>query len=180
MERAAERLEGKFVSLRPLLESDLDRRLEMVNDREVQKLYIGVVADTNTKFDMESWYYALQEDAFSEQWAIETKDGKYIGDIDLHSINVIKGEAWISPLIGDLEFTVTPAYRREAIELIAEYAFDKHGVEKLLIDIPSTDRQGLEILEELGFVVIEETEFDFIHDVQTVTLALTPASFRRW
>lgn len=179
MEKAAARLDGKFVDLRPLLESDLDRRLEMVNDREVQKLYIGVAADTNTKFDMESWFYALQEDAFSEQWAIETKDGKYIGDIDLHSINVIKGEAWISPMIGDLEFTLTPAYRREAIELIAEYAFASHGIEKLLIDIPSTDRQCLEILDELGFVIIEESQFDFIHDVQTVTLAVTPTTFRR-
>lgn len=179
MATATGRLDGKFVTLRPLLESDLDRRLEMVNDREVQKLYIGVVGDTNTKFDMESWYYALQEDKFSEQWAIETKDGKYIGDIDLHSINVIKGEAWISPLIGDLEFVAVPSYRREAIELIADYAFAKHGVERLLIDIPSTDRQGIEILQELGFVVIEETEFDFIHDVQTVTLELTPKAFRR-
>lgn len=179
MANAAARLAGEFVDLRPLAESDLDRRLEMVNDREVQKLHIGVTADTNTKFDMESWFYALQEDAFSEQWAIEAKDGKYIGDIDLHSINVIKGEAWISPMIGDLEFTISPAYRREAIELITEYAFTKHGITKLLIDIPSTDRQGLEILNELGFVVIEETEFDFIHDVQTITLAVTPETFRR-
>ena len=116
---------------------------------------------------------------FSEQWAIETKDGKYIGDIDLHSIHVIKGEAWISPMVGDLEFTHSTAYRREAIALITEYAFSSHGVEKLQIDIPSTDQQGLEILGELGFVVIEETLFDFIHDVQTVTLAVTPQTFRR-
>lgn len=179
MPNAPARLTGKFVDLRPLADSDLDRRLEMVNDREVQKLHIGVVADTNTKFDMESWFYALQEDPFSEQWAIETKDGKYIGDIDLHSINVIRGEAWISPMIGDLEFTATPAYRREAIQLITEYAFQQHGITKLQIDIPSTDRQGLEILSELGFVVVEETMFDFIHDVQTVTLAATPETFRR-
>lgn len=179
MAQAQTRLCGRFVDLRPLSEKDLDRRLEMVNNRDVQLLYIGAPGDTNTKFDMESWFYALQEDRFSEQWAIETKDGKYIGDIDLHSINVIRGEAWISPMIGDLEYTVTPAYRREAIELIAEYAFSQHGIEKLQIDIPSTDRQGLEILKELGFDVVEETVFDFIHDVHTVTLVVTPATLRR-
>ena len=179
MSKAQTRLCGQLVDLRPLAESDLDRRLEMVNDREVQKLYIGVPADTNTKFDMESWFYALQEDPFSEQWAIETKDGKYIGDIDLHSINVIRGEAWISPMIGDLAFTATPAYRREAIELMADYAFSHHGIEKLLIDIPSTDQQGLAILKELGFTVVEESLFDFLHDVHTVTLAVTPSTLKR-
>ncbi|MBO2521271.1 MAG: GNAT family N-acetyltransferase [Clostridia bacterium] len=179
MEKAQAKITGTRVNLRPLAESDLDRRLEMVNDREVQLLYIGAPGDTNTRFDMESWFYALQEDPFSEQWAIETKDGEYIGDIDLHSIHVIRGEAWITPMVGDLRYLTTPDYRREAIALITEYAFSHHGVEKLLIDIPSTDQQGLEILRELGFAVVEEMLFDFLHDVYTVTMAVTPATFRR-
>lgn len=178
MAYAVTRLTGQFVDLRPLAEDDLPARLEMVNDREVQRLYIGVPADTNTAFDMENWFFALQEDPFSEQWAIESKDGKYIGDIDLHSIHVIRGDAWISPMIGDLEFTESPAYRREAIALISRYAFDHHGVERLKIDIPSTDEQGLEILAELGFEVIEESEFDFIHGVQTVTQVVTAQTLK--
>lgn len=179
MSFAVTRLTGQFVDLRPLAESDLPERLEMVNDPEVQKLYIGAPADKNTMFDLESWFHALKEDPFSEQWAIETKDGEYIGDVDLHSLNVIKGEAWISPMIGKLEFTETQAYRREAIQLITEYAFEHHGIEKVQVDLPSTDKQGLQILRELGFDVVEESEFDFIHDVQTVTLAVTPETFRR-
>lgn len=175
----ATRLTGTFVDLRPLEESDLDARLDMVNDRDVQLLYIGAPADQNTKFDLENWFHALKEDTYSEQWAIETKDGRYIGDIDLHSINVIRGEAWINPMIGDLTFTETPAYRREAAELIAQHAFDEHGIERLQIDIPSTDKQGLAILKEVGFEVVEETEFDFIHDVKTVTLMVTPNSLKR-
>src|SRR5690606_38965116 len=142
-------------------------------------LYIGAPGDTNTRFDMQRWGDALQEDPVSEQWAIETKDGEYIGDIDLHSIHVIRGEAWITPMVGDLRYLTTPDYRREAIALITEYAFSHHGVEKLLIDIPSTDQQGLEILRELGFAVVEEMLFDFLHDVYTVTMAVTPATFRR-
>src|SRR5690606_2926812 len=127
-----------FVDLRPLRQEDLAERLKMVNNREVQKLYIGVPADQNTEFDMENWFHSLNEDPYSEQWGIETKDGKYIGDIDLHSINVIKGEAWFSPMVGDLAFMETPSYRREAIWLIAEYAFREHGIERLRIDLPST------------------------------------------
>ncbi len=175
----ATRLTGTFVDLRPLAEEDLDERLAMVNNRDVQLMYIGAPADQNTKFDLENWFHALKEDTFSEQWAIETKDGKYIGDIDLHSINVLHGEAWINPMVGDLTFTETPAYRREAIGLIALHAFEEHGIERLQIDIPSTDKQGLEILGELGFDVVEETEFDFIHDVKTVTLKVTPQTLKR-
>lgn len=179
MGSAMTRLTGKFVDLRPLAESDLPERLEMVNDPKVQELYIGALADKNTMLDLENWFHALKEDPFSEQWAIETKDGQYIGDVDLHSLNVIKGEAWISPMIGRLEFTESPAYRREAIELITAYAFERHGIEKLQVDLPSTDKQGLQILQELGYEIIEESEFDFIHEVQTVTLAVTPGTFRR-
>lgn len=172
------RLTGQFVDLRPLCEDDLEERLEMVNNREVQKLYIGAPADQNTKFDLENWFYSLQEDPFSEQWAIETKDGKYIGDIDLHSIHVIRGEAWISPMVGDMDLVENPAYRREAVELITAYAFNHLEIETVQIDIPSTDRQGIETLKELGFTINEETDFDFIHDVQTVTLAVTPQTLQ--
>ena len=97
--RGRERLEGQFVLCAPLLESDLDRRLEMVNDREVQKLYIGDQSLTPTpSLIWRAGIMPSKRNAFSEQWAIETKDGKYIGDIDLHSINVIKGEGWDQPL----------------------------------------------------------------------------------
>src|SRR5690606_6284079 len=50
-------LQGRRVRLRPLRKEDLPRRLEMINDPQVQELWIGVPADKNTLDDVEMWWY---------------------------------------------------------------------------------------------------------------------------
>lgn len=171
-------LSGDMVNLRPLSMDDLPARLEMVNNPEVQRVTVGCTVDQNTLNDLKAWLKLVSQDPFSMQWAVETKDGKYIGDIDLHSINVIRGEAWISPMIGDPDYMQNPAYRREAIALAAQYAFQEKNIERLAIDLPDVDEQGLHILDEMGFRRVEEMEFDMLTGVKTVTLELHPQDMK--
>lgn len=138
---------------------------------------IGLKIDPNTEEDIESWLELVSQDPYSEQWSIDTRDGKYIGDIDIHSIHVVWGEAWISPMIGDLDYIADHEYRREAMVLVATYLFHKKGITRLLIDIPSIDRQGINIVQELGFQQVEEMELDVLTGVKTVTFELRPQSF---
>jgi RimJ/RimL family protein N-acetyltransferase len=169
-------LVGKEVTLRPLREDDLSTRLRMVNTPEVQLTTIGIVIDHNTLEDMQAWYRLTSDDKYSEQWAIEA-DGKYIGDIDLHSIHVLRGEAWISPMIGDLEYTDDPSYRQEAISLLLSYVFCEKGVERVSIDLPSIDAQGVRILANLGFRTVEEMDLDPLTGVKTMTMELRQPDF---
>lgn len=170
-------LQGVSVSLRPLEREDLTERIKMVNDPEVQRFTIGMPADENTEFDILSWYQMVSEDPYSEQWAIVC-NGRYIGDIDLHSIGVMGDEAWMSPMFGDPNTRENSDVQREAFRLIAEYAFQEKGVAALRIDIPDVDQVGIRALEELGFELEEAFEFDMFTGAQTLTYSVTPSTLR--
>lgn len=169
------RLQGERVTLRPLEREDLERRLEMVNDPEVQRMTIGMPVDQNTEFDVLSWYQMVSEDPHSEQWAILDAAGRYVGDVDLHSIRVFGNEAWISPMFGDPVCRTDEAVRTEVIRLIVEYAFEEKGVERVQIDIPDADAQGVAILSRLGFEQVEAFESDMFTGAQTLTFAVDPS-----
>lgn len=170
-------LQGKRIFLRPLKREDLEQRMDMVNDPEVQRLTIGMPADENTEFDVLSWFQMVSEDLHSEQWAVIDQGDKYLGDIDLHSIQVMGNEAWISPMFGDPGARTDKSVRSEAIRLIVDYAFREKGVEAVRIDIPDADEQGVEVLQQLGFSFEEGFEFDMFTGAQTLTYVVTPASF---
>lgn len=172
-------LRGQYVLLRPLQREDLERRIDMVNDPEVQRLTIGMPVDENTEFDVLSWFQLVSDDPHSEQWAIvDLAADEYIGDIDLHSIRVMGNEAWISPMFGTSKARSNKALRLEAIGLIVDYAFREKNVEAVRIDIPDADEQGIEILKELGFELEEAYEFDMFTGAQTLTYVVTPANFQ--
>ena len=96
----------------------------MVNDPEVQELWVGVPAHKNTMEDMETWFYLLTQGPPSEQWAIETEDGRYAGDIDFHSIDEARREAWFTPMIGDKRCLIR-RYRRDIFVTFFRYALEE-------------------------------------------------------
>lgn len=167
---------GSGIRLRRLTRDDLERRLEMVNDPELQRLNIGVPADPNTLEELQSWFHMLSEDPYSEQWAIETAEGRYIGDFDLHSIDAARGRAWLSSYFGDKDY-LGDDVRREAYEAILRYALHDKGLSRITITLPTTDRQGIALLEDLGFRAVEEAELDIFEGVNEVTLDLAAGDF---
>src|SRR5690606_41821701 len=94
-------LRGENIRLRPLRREDLPRRLEMVNDPEVQRLRVGVPADQNTLEDLEMWVYLVSQGPPSELWAVATADGPYVRDIDFHSIHEVPVGAGVPVLLGE-------------------------------------------------------------------------------
>ena len=171
-------LYGRYVLLRPLTRDDLEQRLQWVNDPEVQRAWVGVTTAPNAPEDMRAWFHLVSEDPLSEQWAIELQSGGgYAGDIDLHSIDPVRKEAWINPLLGAPEVRQRPV-RRDVFATIARYAFDDKQLESLWAQIPSTDPETIAVLQELGFEQVEETLFDFIEGVHELTLVLRRNAFR--
>lgn len=170
-------LYGQYVVLRPLTREDLERRLQWVNDPEVQKAWVGVTTAPNAPEDMRAWFHLVSEDPLSEQWAIELGGTGYAGDIDLHSIDPVRKEAWITPLFGASEVR-QPAVRRDALATIARYAFDDKQLESLWAQIPDTDGETIAALQELGFEQVEQTLLDFIEGVNELTLVLKRDAFR--
>lgn len=172
-------LQGERICLRPLERGDLPRRLEMVNDPAVKRLMTGVSADDTSEMDMYIWFDLYSDDPFSEQWAILTETGTYIGDIDLHSIGVLGNEAWINPLFGSEAVWNDYELRLEVLAIVARYAFEEKGVDAVHIDIPDVDTVGIRILQELGFEETDTYDLDMFTGVQLHTFSVTPELLRR-
>jgi len=148
----------------------------MVNDPEVQELWVGVPADKNTMEDMETWFYLLTQGPPSEQWAIETEDGRYAGDIDFHSIDEARREAWFSPMIGDKRlFDVE--YRRDILVTFIRYALEERGMRRLSIQIADSDEDGVRLLQELGFKIVDRAELDILEGIDELTMELEADAF---
>lgn len=169
-------LRGEHFRLRPLTKDDMPARLEMVNNPDVQTLWVGVPADKNTLEDMESWYWMLSQGPPSEQWAIETKDGRYVGDIDLHSLDEGRKEAWFTPMWGDPVCHPAEA-RRDILGPFIRYVFNEKGMERLSIQIADSDPVGVALLQQLGFTVVDRVQFDFLENVDELTMQLEAADF---
>lgn len=171
-------LEGKRVRLRPLERSDLPARLKMVNDPAVQRFSTGVRGDETSETDMYIWFDLYSEDPYSEQWAIVDHEGRFLGDMDLHSIGVMGNEAWLIPMFADESLWNDQSIRTEAMELILRYVFEQKGVDAVHIDVPSTDAVGIEILKALGFERTDAFELDVFNHVWQYTYSVTPEMLR--
>lgn len=170
-------LQGDRVRLRPLERSDLPERLRMVNDPVVKRLSTGVSADDTSELDMYVWFDMYSEDPYSEQWAIEDDAGRYVGDIDLHSIGVMGNEAWINSLFGSEALWSDRALRTDVMRVILQYAFRQKGVDAVHIDIPDLDTVGIAVLKELGFEQTDTYDLDMFTGVQLHTFSVSADMF---
>ena len=175
-------LQGRRVRLRRLAESDLPARLRMTNDPQLQLETIGQTVGERTPYDIRSWFVSLARDEASRQLAIEDESGRYIGDIDLHSVDMAHGEAWLEPLIGDPDVRArgpdhVAAYLKDALATLIDYLFRELGLRRLLAEVLSTNPVGLQVLGELGFA--DTGQIDHLNGVYSHIMELTPDRFVR-
>ncbi len=173
-------LQGRRTRLRLLGEKDLPARLAMTNDPAVQLETVGMAVGERTPYDIRSWFAALSADPNSRQIAIEDESGRYIGDLDLHSFDPSRGEAWVEVLLGD------PALRArgeaEAADCLADalgtlltFAFGPLGLQKVLAEVLSTNPVARRALSALGFR--EVGQIDHLNGVISHILELTDSEF---
>ncbi|MEW6045375.1 MAG: GNAT family protein [Bacillota bacterium] len=149
-------LAGGRVRLRCLTEADLPARLTMTNDPDVQVATLGMTVGERTPYDIRSWFQTLSEDPTSRQIAIEDESGRYVGDFDLHSIDLRHGEAWIEPMLGDRSLldrgaeAVAP-YLADALRTLLRYVFGEIGLNRVMVECLSTNPVLLQVLQGLGF-----------------------------
>ena len=148
------RLTGQLVTLRPLREEDMTRRVQWTNDPEIHRRTIGVEVDPRTEEDLRRWWATLQQDPRSEQWAVELPGAGYVGDLDLHGINPVAREAWVIPFMGDPRAR-EPQVLGDALRTLARHARQELGIERLMVEALDQDRETIEVLRDLGFNQID-------------------------
>lgn len=130
MEEKKERvifLEGNKVILRPPdKEKDLEKCLIWINNQNVlQYLSLRFPA---SRLEEEKWFEKQKENTFT--FAIETKEGLYIGNIGLHNINYLNGTADLGIMIGDQNYW-SKGFGFDAEMTLFHYAFTELNLRKI-------------------------------------------------
>ena len=143
---------GERVNLRPLCDDDLRRRVQWLDYSETMWLFTGIRPGRGYKMsDAERWRRGIEADPLARVWAVETKDGIHIGDVDLHDINRSDNSARLTILIGD-EGSRNQGYGTDAVRTILRHAFTSLSLQSVSLRVCDFNVRAVRCYEKCGFV----------------------------
>ena len=141
--------EEKVIRLRPLEWVDAEKYREWVNDPEIMSLVDRVLPVTTE--DHRRWYEALSKDPHTVIFGVESLVEKnFIGCVWLHSIDYRHRHAEVRIVIGDKR-SWGKGGGRQALQLLANFAFEKLNLHKVYAFVLSTNQRALDAFEKIGF-----------------------------
>lgn len=145
-------LVGKRIHLRALTSKDLDARyFEWFND-QASDVFTDHALWPNTRARMETFLERVTRGEQDLVLAIVTRRGdRHIGNIGLHRINWVHRRAEMAILIGEAAFR-SRGYGREAIQLLAAYAFNKLNLNRLGLGVVDGNAAAIRAYGGVGFV----------------------------
>lgn len=111
----------------------LKKCLEWINNPIITK-YLGTGITPIYRHLEEKWFDDQGKDNSNNIFAIHTKEGKYIGNVGIHSIDWIHRRGLLGIIIGDKEEWGN-GYAQEAESLIIKYAFQNLNLHKICAEI---------------------------------------------
>jgi len=142
-------LEGEKVRLRPVQESDLPHFQRWLQDPEVTRWLAGF-GEPPTLEDEYEWYERRRADEGSVLWAIDTLDGRLVGNIELRLAPAAeRAELGIS--IHD-KTQWNQGFGTDAVRLVLEYAFEELDLNRVELTTDEENVRGLRCYEKVGFV----------------------------
>jgi RimJ/RimL family protein N-acetyltransferase len=145
-------IEGTKVNLRAPEMSDLERNTRWVNDREVTR-YL-VLRYAMSQLAEESWLRSKVEQPQSFEgviFAVETKDGRHIGNIELARASPEDRKALLGVMIGENDCW-SQGYGTDAISTLLRFAFDEMNLHKVWLTTYDFNERGQACYRKCGFV----------------------------
>lgn len=91
-------------------------------------------------------YPALTRQSF----AVETLDGKHIGNCAYYNINDTKGEAELGIMIGDRDYW-DKGYGTDAVTTLVSYIFRQTNLKRIYLKTLDSNRRGQKCFQKCGF-----------------------------
>lgn len=175
-------LVGPRLYLRALTPKDLDSRyFEWFND-QASDVFTDHALWPNTPARMETFLERVTRGEQDLVLAIVTRRGdRHIGNIGLHRINWVHCRAEMAILIGEAALR-SRGYGREAIQLLAAYAFNKLNLNRIGLGVVDGNGAAIRAYEGAGFVREGRFEQHFHRGgrfVDTVRMRLLRSEFVR-
>ena len=146
-------IEGKLVNLRALEMSDLDKNVEWFNDREVTR-HISMryplprAAEDEWLKGMVGSMMAYGQNVF---FAIETKDGQYIGNINFHQVYPENRKARLGITIGEKSHW-SQGYGTDALRTLCRFGFEEMNLNRIDLTVDAGNARAIACYERCGFV----------------------------
>jgi len=141
-------LEGELVRLRPMQESDLPSFVAWLADRDVTR-WLAEMGEPPTIEDEFDWYQRKREDPENVLWAIETLEGRLMGNIELRLAPHAK-RAELGVAIHD-KTQWNQGYGTDAVCLVLGYAFDELHLNRIELTTDEKNLRAIRVYEKLGF-----------------------------
>ncbi len=143
-------IEGKKVRIRAIEKTDIDEIMNWINDPEVmQNLFMRYPV---SRYQEEKWIEKALDDSNPQNkvFALQTKDGVYLGGIGLHAINWENGNAEVGIVIGKKEHW-DKGYGTDAMMTILNFAFNQMNLHRIYLRVYEYNARGIRSYEKCGF-----------------------------
>jgi RimJ/RimL family protein N-acetyltransferase len=145
-------LEGTVVNLRAPEIDDLDRNTRWINDREVTR-YLSARYELSHLAE-ENWLRDLVAKPMAYErvfYAIETKKGQHIGNINLFKAQPEEQKCELGIMIGEKTHW-SKGYGTDALRTLVRFAFDEMNLQRVELTVYDFNERGQAAYRKAGFV----------------------------
>jgi RimJ/RimL family protein N-acetyltransferase len=145
-------LEGAVINLRAPEMDDLDRNTRWVNDREVTRYLI--MRYEMSRLAEEGWLRELVSKPQTYErpfFAIETKEGHHIGNINLFKTQPEEQKCELGIMIGEKTYW-SQGYGTDALRTLIRFAFDEMNLNRVELTVYAFNERGQAAYKKAGFV----------------------------
>jgi RimJ/RimL family protein N-acetyltransferase len=144
---------GQLVNLRAFTDGDIKPSVDFMNDMEII-LNLDDDAPMPQSFETQKlWFEEMRKDKKKYRdffWAIDTKDGKFIGGCGVNHMDRKNRVARVGIFIGDREY-LGKGYGTDAMKVLLEFLFEEYNVNKIKLSVFDYNKRAIKSYEKCGF-----------------------------
>lgn len=157
---------GELINLRAFKDDDIKPSVDFMNDMEII-LNLDDDAPMPQSYETQKeWFEEMRKDKKKYKdffWAIETKDGKFIGGCGVNRMDGKNRVAQVGIFIGDKEY-LDKGYGTDAMRVLLEFLFEEYNANKVKLSVFDYNKRAIRSYEKCGFqteAILRETVFRF-------------------
>lgn len=145
-------LRGRLVFLRPAERPDIPLFVRWLSDERTTR-NLALRSPISQAME-ERWFEDLLDHHGRDRWHFvicRLEDGRPVGSLDLHAVDLINGGAGLGIMIGD-PADRSQGYGGDAIRALVDFGFDELRLERVWLDVYDANSEARRLYERLGFV----------------------------
>lgn len=157
-------IEGKLVTLRAPEMADLERNTAWINDREVTR-FLSMRYQVAQAAE-ETWLRGIAGRMMSFDrtfFAIDTKDGRHIGNTNYFDISPENRPAELGIMIGEKDCW-SKGYGTDALQTLLRFGFDEMNLHRVQLGVYAHNQRAIACYRKCGFTEEARMREDLYQD----------------